>query len=67
MSRRSCLAVFALLTLAGSRCRYDGGAVHNAQFTLNMLNVLDFFHSDPDGQSLLAEVTYPGNFDWGDP
>jgi lysophospholipase L1-like esterase len=48
----------------GPRCRYDGGAVHDAGFTLNMLNVLDYFHPDADGQSRLAEVTFPESFSW---
>ncbi|GAB3141412.1 SGNH/GDSL hydrolase family protein [Micromonospora sonneratiae] len=42
----------------GSRCRYDGGAAHQARFTLDMLNSLDYFHPNAAGQSKLAEVTW---------
>lgn len=48
----------------GPRCRYDGGAVHRVTFTLDMLNPLDCFHPDADGQNTLASVTYPGRFTW---
>jgi lysophospholipase L1-like esterase len=48
----------------GARCRYDGGAVHRVRFTLAMLNPLDFFHPDVDGQNKLADVTYPARFTW---
>jgi lysophospholipase L1-like esterase len=42
----------------GDRCRFDGGAVHGAEFTLDQLNPLDFFHPDADGQNVLAELAY---------
>ncbi|HEY8534503.1 MAG TPA: GDSL-type esterase/lipase family protein [Micromonospora sp.] len=42
----------------GSRCRYDGGAVHRARFDLTMLNPLDYFHPNREGQNALADVTY---------
>ncbi|SDY36805.1 Lysophospholipase L1 [Micromonospora pattaloongensis] len=42
----------------GSRCRYDGGAAHRVRFGLDMLNPLDWFHPDRDGQNRLAAVTY---------
>lgn len=42
----------------GSRCRHDGGAVHRVRFSLDMLNRLDYFHPDVDGQGKLAEVTW---------
>lgn len=42
----------------GSRCRHDGGAVHRVRFSLDMLNRLDYFHPDVDGQNKLAEVTW---------
>lgn len=42
----------------GSRCRYDGGAVHKARFTLDMVNSLDYFHPNVAGQNKLAEVTW---------
>jgi lysophospholipase L1-like esterase len=48
----------------GKRCRWDHGAVHGVRFSLSLVNHLDYFHPDADGQKRLAEVTYPGNFDW---
>lgn len=42
----------------GSRCRYDGGAVHRVRFTLDMVNPLDYFHPNVAGQNKLAEVTW---------
>jgi lysophospholipase L1-like esterase len=42
----------------GKRCVYDGGAVHKVRFTLDMLNRLDYFHPDTEGQHKLAEVTF---------
>ncbi|MEU6022863.1 GDSL-type esterase/lipase family protein [Micromonospora sp. NPDC047134] len=42
----------------GSRCRYDGGAVHRVRFGLDLVNALDYFHPNTAGQSRLAEVTW---------
>ncbi|BCJ57402.1 GDSL-type esterase/lipase family protein [Micromonospora endophytica] len=42
----------------GSRCRYDGGAVHRIRFDLDLVNALDYFHPNTAGQSRLAEVTW---------
>jgi lysophospholipase L1-like esterase len=42
----------------GRRCHWDGGAVHRVSFTLDMLNSLDYFHPDADGQNALADATY---------
>ncbi len=42
----------------GSRCRYDGGAVHRVRFDLDLVNVLDYFHPNTAGQSRLADVTW---------
>jgi hypothetical protein len=46
----------------GSRCLHDGGAVHEVRFSLDMINRVDWFHPDTDGQRKLAEVTYPRRF-----
>ncbi len=37
-------------------CRWDGGAVHRAQFTLDMVSV-DYFHPNLLGQRKIAELT----------
>jgi lysophospholipase L1-like esterase len=42
----------------GSRCRYDGGAVHRVRFTLEEVNRLDWFHPSVAGQDRLAEVVW---------
>jgi lysophospholipase L1-like esterase len=42
----------------GSRCRYDGGAVHRVRFSLDMVNALDWFHPNVAGQRRLADVTW---------
>ncbi|MGC4807217.1 GDSL-type esterase/lipase family protein [Micromonospora sp. DT233] len=42
----------------GSRCRYDGGAVHRVRFTLALVNALDWFHPNVAGQSRLADATW---------
>ncbi|WFE39539.1 GDSL-type esterase/lipase family protein [Micromonospora sp. WMMD998] len=42
----------------GSRCRWDGGAVHRLRFTLDQVNALDWFHPNAAGQGRLAEVAW---------
>ncbi|MEH0841609.1 GDSL-type esterase/lipase family protein [Micromonospora sp. CPCC 205711] len=42
----------------GSRCRYDGGAVHRVRFSLDEVNGLDWFHPNVAGQNRLAEVSF---------
>lgn len=46
----------------GKRCTYDRGAIHKVRFTLDMVNRLDYFHPDVDGQKKLAEVTFARAF-----
>lgn len=46
----------------GKRCVYDNNAVHKVRFTLDMVNRLDYFHPDTDGQKKLAEVTFSRAF-----
>ncbi|WIM97900.1 GDSL-type esterase/lipase family protein [Actinoplanes oblitus] len=48
----------------GSRCRWDGGKVHDLRFTLDLVSPLDYFHPSLAGQNELAERTYPGSFTW---
>ncbi|MDG4801776.1 GDSL-type esterase/lipase family protein [Micromonospora sp. WMMD980] len=42
----------------GSRCRWDGGAVHRHRFSLDQVNALDWFHPNAAGQGRLAEVAW---------
>jgi lysophospholipase L1-like esterase len=48
----------------GRKCRWDGGEAHRVRFSLDLVNELDYFHPDVEGQNKLADVTYPGRFDW---
>ena len=48
----------------GKRCRWDGGEAHRVRFTLDLVNRIDYFHPDADGQNELADVVYPGRFTW---
>jgi lysophospholipase L1-like esterase len=48
----------------GPRCRWDGGKAHRVRFSLDLLNEIDYFHPDAQGQAKLADVTYPGQITW---
>jgi lysophospholipase L1-like esterase len=48
----------------GDHCRWDHGAVNGTRFTLSMISHADYFHPSAAGQKRLADVTYPGSFDW---
>jgi lysophospholipase L1-like esterase len=48
----------------GPRCRYVG-AVHDTAFGLAELSAVDYFHPNAEGESRLAEVSWPGSFTWG--
>ncbi len=48
----------------GSRCRWDGGAAHRVRFDLDLVNQFDYFHPNAAGQKELADVVYPGRFNW---
>lgn len=48
----------------GRKCRWDGGDAHGVRFSLDLVNEIDYFHPDVEGQNELADVTYPGRFTW---
>jgi lysophospholipase L1-like esterase len=48
----------------GDRCQWDGGQAHEVRFGLDLVNQVDFFHPNLEGQRELADVTYPRRFDW---
>jgi lysophospholipase L1-like esterase len=48
----------------GDRCRWDGGAVHEVRYSLDLVNHVDYFHPNVKGQHELADVTWPGRFTW---
>jgi lysophospholipase L1-like esterase len=45
-----------------ARCRWDGGAVYNYQFTASQVSPLDFFHPSLSGQAALARVTWAASW-----
>jgi lysophospholipase L1-like esterase len=47
-----------------SRCRFDGNAVFNYQFSRSQVSRLDYFHPSLSGQATLASVTW-GRSWWG--
>jgi lysophospholipase L1-like esterase len=48
----------------GKHCRWDGGSVHAVQYSLDLVNHIDYFHPNAEGQREIADVTYPGRFTW---
>ncbi len=48
----------------GPRCRYDGGAVFDADFTAADVSTIDGFHPSATGQHRLAAITYRAGFNW---
>ena len=57
-------ALAAACKAYGRHCRTDHGAAHGVQFSLALVNHLDYFHPDADGQRRLSAATYPGTFTW---
>ncbi|WP_285471720.1 GDSL-type esterase/lipase family protein [Actinoplanes sp. NBRC 101535] len=48
----------------GRRCRTDGGRAHEVRFDLDLVNRIDYFHPNVEGQNELAAVVYPDRFGW---
>jgi lysophospholipase L1-like esterase len=48
----------------GKHCRWDNGSVHEVRYDLSLVNQVDYFHPNAEGQREIAEVTYPGRFNW---
>jgi lysophospholipase L1-like esterase len=48
----------------GKKCRWDEGRVHAVRFGLNLVNHVDYFHPNMEGQHELSEVTWPRRFTW---
>jgi lysophospholipase L1-like esterase len=44
------------------RCRWDGGAIYNYQFSTSQVSSLDFFHPSLSGQAALARVTWTASW-----
>ena len=44
------------------RCRWDGGAVYNYQFSASQVSALDFFHPSLSGQAALARATWAASW-----
>ena len=47
-----------------SRCKFDGNAVFNYQFSRSQVSKLDYFHPSLSGQATLASVTWAKSW-WG--
>jgi hypothetical protein len=45
-----------------ARCRWDGGAVYNYQFSASQVSTLDYFHPSLSGQASLARVTWAASW-----
>src|SRR5918995_4958913 len=45
-----------------TRCRWDGGAIYNYQFSASQVSALDFFHPSLSGQAALARVTWAASW-----
>lgn len=52
-------ATLADLCAQTAKCRYDGGAVANHQFTKADVSTRDYFHPSATGQATLAALTWP--------
>jgi lysophospholipase L1-like esterase len=48
----------------GKKCRWDEGRVHGVRFGLDLVNHVDYFHPNLEGQAELADVTWPRKFTW---
>ena len=44
------------------RCRWDGWAVYNYQFSASQVSTLDYFHPSLSGQAALARVTWAASW-----
>jgi lysophospholipase L1-like esterase len=50
--------VLAEVCAKDRRCRFDGGAVYDYEFTTEQLSHWDWFHPSADGQQRLAAIAY---------
>jgi lysophospholipase L1-like esterase len=54
--------ILAQVCAGYARCRWDGGAVFNYQFSASQVSTLDFFHPSLSGQASLARVTWAASW-----
>jgi lysophospholipase L1-like esterase len=54
--------ILAEICGAYDRCRWDGGAVYNYQFSASQVSTLDYFHPSLSGQAALARVTWAASW-----
>jgi lysophospholipase L1-like esterase len=45
-----------------ARCRWDGLAVYNYQFSASQVSTLDYFHPSLSGQAALARITWAASW-----
>jgi hypothetical protein len=50
--------ILATVCAEYARCRWDGGAVYDYQFSASKVSSLDYFHPSLSGQATLASVTW---------
>jgi lysophospholipase L1-like esterase len=48
----------------GPNCAFDGNVVFNYPFALSQVSPWDYFHPNPSGQAVLAQVSYQAGFNW---
>ncbi|NUR95832.1 MAG: SGNH/GDSL hydrolase family protein [Kribbellaceae bacterium] len=48
----------------GPNCDWDDNAVFNYPFALSQISTWDYFHPNPAGQTVLANVSYAAGFNW---
>jgi lysophospholipase L1-like esterase len=48
----------------GPNCAYDGGAVFSYPFSLSQISPWDYFHPNPAGQQILAQLSYVDGFNF---
>lgn len=57
-------AVLAGVCATHAHCRFDGNALFNYPFTLDLVSQWDYFHPNAVGQRVVAEVSYRAGFGW---
>jgi len=48
----------------GANCKFDNNAAFNYPFVLSQVSTWDYFHPNPSGQAVLANITYSAGFGW---
>jgi lysophospholipase L1-like esterase len=54
----------AACTAYGANCLFDNNAIFGYPFALSQISTWDYFHPNPAGQAVLAQVSYAAGFNW---